>query len=397
MKRLLLTLALALLASVAFDGHAHELGESYVFLRIYDDSIEGRFEITLCDLNEAMGFVGTEDEITEANFDSRIDWLKAYYSNHVGFSVANEPRQMRITSHDYWDVFCGYARMDFVLDDLGEVPPVLTIDYSVLFDENPDHRAFLVIEHSWRRGTFENEKIIEAMFKPDDRRQDLDLTDSSLLRGFIAVARFGVDHIWSGADHIMFLLALIFPSVLIRVDGKWEPVERFPSALLNVVKIVTCFTIAHSLTLSAAALQIVSLPSRLVESVIAASIAIAAAGILVPILERRVLLVVMVFGLFHGFGFAGGLADLGLLGDHLTLTLLAFNVGVEIGQVVIVAAVFPLLFLVRRTAAYRKLFINAVAAALILQSGVWFVERVFDIDIPTYGLVKPLVDFVLAG
>ena len=140
------------------------------------------------------------------------------------------------------------------------------------FDEDSAHRNALIVEHNWKTATFNNEAGISAIFSPGSPRQSLDLSSASTLRGFIGLVWLGVLHIWIGIDHIFFLLALILPSVLTRKEGVWEPVGDFRSALINIVTIVTFFTIAHSVTLAMAGLGLVDLPSALVESIIAASI-----------------------------------------------------------------------------------------------------------------------------
>jgi hypothetical protein len=154
---------------------------------------------------------------------------------------------------------------------------------------------------------------------------------------------------------------------------------------------VTAFTVAHSVTLSLAALGILDLPGAFVEVVIAASIAIAAGDILVPLFRGRIWLVVFGFGLFHGFGFAGALSEMGVLGEHLGLSLFAFNLGVEIGQVVIVATIFPLLFLLRRVTWYRKLFLPAAAVFMILVSSAWVVERAFGVNFEMTRRAKTII------
>ena len=147
----------------------------------------------------------------------------------------------------------------------------------------------------------------------------------------------GTFHIWIGFDHVLFLLSLLLPAVLVHESRRWTGVGSFRAALTEVLWVVTAFTVAHSITLPIAALQIVGLPSRLVESAIAASVVLAAANNLVPVVERRRWLVAFGFGLIHGFGFASVLTELGSPEEALVLSLLGFNVGVEIGQLVIVA------------------------------------------------------------
>ena len=143
----------------------------------------------------------------------------------------------------------------------------------------------------------------------------------------------------------------------------------FKPAIIHVVAVVTIFTVVHTITLSLAALQTISLSSRLVESVIALSIAIAALDVIVPIFGRRIWWIVFAFGLFHGFGFASVLSSIGIPSDYLVHSLLGFNVGVELGQVVIVCAVFPVLFLTRASFLYTHVVLLYGSGLLILIAG----------------------------
>jgi hypothetical protein len=146
-----------------------------------------------------------------------------------------------------------------------------------------------------------------------------------------------------------------------------------------VVKVVTAFTLAHSFTLSLAALQVISLPSRLVESAIAASVVLAALNNLRGTIESRRWVLAFVFGLIHGFGFASVLTDLGLPQQALVLALVGFNVGVEVGQLAIVAVFLPLAFTLRGTRFYRVGVLKAGSLMVALLAGWWFVQRAFDL------------------
>lgn len=396
MKRLLnISLLLLLWATPAA---AHNVGESYLYLQIERNSIAGRFEVALTDLNPALGLVGTPGEITQENFEQHVGFLQQYYRDHVSIfrgPDGSEELPIEFTEHELIRVNGGFAALSFDIGGLGglegRVPDVLVFDYSVLLDEVPSHRGFLLVEYNWTTGTFANENQISLVFRPDERRQEFEVKTDGRWRGFVAVVGLGIEHIWEGIDHILFLVALLLPAVLRREDGSWQPVEKFGPAFVHVVKIVTAFTLAHSVTLSLAALGLVSLPGRLVETVIAASIAIAAADLLVPIFRGKLWLVVVAFGLFHGFGFAGALSEMGVLGEHKILPLLGFNLGVELGQVCIVAVLVPILYLVRRPSLYRKVAIPAAAVFLIAVAGVWVAERAFDIDVPMYESLPPSV------
>jgi hypothetical protein len=191
----------------------------------------------------------------------------------------------------------------------------------------------------------------------------------------------GIWHIWLGFDHILFLLSLLLPAVLIRRDRNWQPGGSFHAAFIEVAKVVTAFTLAHSITLSLAALGVVSLPSRWVESAIALSVVLAALNNLLPLVANGRWIAAFAFGLLHGFGFAGALKDLGLPTGSLALSLAGFNIGVELGQLAIVALFLPLAYALRATWGYRRLLLAGGSAAIAAVAAIWFAERAFDLPL----------------
>jgi hypothetical protein len=387
---------IALLAALApATGRAHNFGESYLYLQIYSDHVTGRFEIALVDLNHGLELYGTDRVVTLGNLDEKIGFLQDYYLEHVTISDETGPLSIQFKPHRAIEVGEGFALLPFDIEGLEEVPDTLTFDYSVLFDVEPSHRGFLLVEHNWATGTFANENQISLVFSPTSRRQEFDLTSSGRLRGFLALVRLGADHMLLGLDHMFFLIALLLPVALRREDGQWQPIDRFMPVLVNVVKIVTAFAAAHAVALTLAALGLLHLPEALVETVIAASTTLAAAHIFFPLFRRRVWWIIFGLSLFHGMGFAGGLMDLGVLGEHTALSVFAFNLGIELGQILIVLVLFPLLFLVRRLTVYRKVFLPVAAVGMILVSGVWVIERAFGVDIPMRELLPTAVQKVL--
>lgn len=411
-----------LLAGIAgTESSAHNIGQSYLYLQIYDDHVTGRFEIALSDLNGVLSFSSTETEITTQDLDFEIDlsnldpgtgftpveddltaenldqwigFLQDYYRDHVTISHQGQPLGIRFREHGFLKAQGGYVLLPFDLEGLDGVPESLTFDYSVLFDETPHHRGFLLVEHNWATGTFANENRISRTFTPDARRQEYDLVTSGRLRGFLAVVRLGTEHIWKSLDHLFFLVALLFAAVLRREDRRWVPKERWMPALLDVVRIVLAFTLAHSVTLSLAALGIFDLPGRWIEVIVAGSIMLAAVNLLVPIFGHRAWLVALGFGFFHGFSFARTLWKTGALEEHAGLSVLAFNLGIEIGQLVVVVALVPVLLLVRRWQLYRKWFRPAAAAFILLISTAWMVERAFGVDIPITETAQAVIEMV---
>ena len=372
-------------------GHAPE--QSYLFLRIVDDSIDVRFEATVADLNQGLGInLPGDGKATAADVSDNLDTLVSYLRAHLALAPNGTPSQFEVIGHAVQSVSWG----QFVTVNLRITPPAqpvtfIDVDYNILLDELSNHRGLLVIEDNWKSGTFDNESQVSLVFSPATRNQRLDLSQSSTWRGFRAFVQLGIHHIWIGIDHILFLVALILPSVVRRTDDGWQAVNHAKSAIFELVKIVTLFTIAHSITLALAALGLIQLPARWVESVIALSIAIAAVNILYPLFWRNVGWVVFGFGLFHGLGFASVLAEIGIPANYVPLTLFGFNIGVELGQLAVVCLVFPLLYVLRATAIYRTAALALAPSLLILVSMYWFVERAFEIDLPGGAIVNSLV------
>ena len=373
----------------------HVLGQSYVYLRVYDDSLVVRLEITEADLERALGFgwdvaagIGAEE------VELRLQAIRQYAASHFSIGsggVAFEPAFVGWSELDAG--FGTFIQLEYVIDDVGGIPDVVDVLYSVIFEVDRAHRNFLLIEHNWKTSTFNNESQISLIFTPSSPRQSLDLTSSSIWRGFSGLIRLGVLHIWIGIDHILFLVALMLPAVLQRSSSAWTPVADFRSAFFNILMVVTSFTIAHSVTLALAGLQLVSLPSALVESIIAASIAIAAAANLTARLNVREWLVAFGFGLFHGFGFASVMGAIGVGRDHLALSVFGFNVGVELGQIAILLVAFPLLYLLRTTRAYVPLM-KLGSAGLIAIATLWFCERAFGFDVPLTQIAFDLLSWL---
>jgi len=251
----------------------------------------------------------------------------------------------------------------------------LAVNYRLFFDLDPQHRGLFRLDHegATRVGIFSADA-------PDQAFTLAELSDWDAARDY-GIA--GIWHIWTGFDHILFLLSLLLPAVLIPsgTAWNWKPAASFSSALVEVGKIVTAFTLAHSTTLSLAALGYASLPSRLVESAIAASVILAALNNVWPVVQGKRWLIAFGFGLIHGFGFASVLADLGLPRHALAVALIAFNLGVEAGQMAIVGVFLPAAFAVHATGAYRRVLIVYGSCAIALIALVWLIERALNMQV----------------
>jgi hydrogenase/urease accessory protein HupE len=205
----------------------------------------------------------------------------------------------------------------------------------------------------------------QVLFDKPHQRVSIDIAGSAapgrdVPDTFLAFVGLGVEHIVGGIDHLLFLVALLALS----------------TSLWQTVKIVTAFTVAHSVTLSLASLGLVNVPASIVEPLIAASIVwVAVENLVAPAGLGRRWLVAAVFGLIHGLGFASALAELELSRDALARALVGFNIGVELGQLAFVVVVMPLLIWGSRPGRFPRLpqFLSVVVA---LTGAVWFIERI---------------------
>lgn len=190
----------------------------------------------------------------------------------------------------------------------------------------------------------------------------------------------GLHHILTGYDHLLFLLCLLLPSVYSRQQRQWILVQSAGTAIKHIVYIATAFTLAHSITLSLAALHIVSVPARIIESVIAFSIALAALNNLVPIFGSKHVRIAFFFGLVHGFGFANVLSDLPLDIKSKILALFSFNLGIELGQLACILVFLPIALMLRHTRFYRHVLFQGGSVAACILALLWMIQRIFDLN-----------------
>jgi hypothetical protein len=369
------------LALLAGEAAAHKPSDSYLSISVDGAAVRGQWDIALRDLDFAIGLDSNGDgEITWGELRARHNEIAAYALARLTVALDGAPCPLRAIEHLVDHHSDGaYAVMRFEAQ-CARNGVALELGYNLFFDLDPQHKGLLRLEYAGITRT--------AIFSPDTARQRFELKRPSLATQFIDYGREGVWHIWIGFDHILFLLSLLLPAVLVplRLNGKagWEAVERFRPALWDVFKIVTAFTVAHSITLSLAALGVITLPTRLTESAIALSVILAALNNIFPLFQRRRWMVAFAFGLIHGFGFASVLADLGLPRDALLLALVGFNLGVEAGQLAIVSAFLPVAYWLRRTMLYQRVVFLGGSGLICLLASKWFIERAFNLKLTAF-------------
>lgn len=376
----LLRLCVILALAWTLPAHAHKPSDAYLTLQTNGANVTGQWDIALRDLDFALGLdVDGDGALNWGEVRRRHNEIAAYALSRLHLSDTApcrlSPGELLIDQHTDG----AYAVLRFAADCPATIR-TLTVDYRLFADLDAQHKGLLRLVPDAAAGTNDaTQETQTAILGVDRPRQTLVLAAPDRLRQFADYVSEGIWHIGIGIDHILFLVALLLPAVLVREAGRWIPTQDFRAAFWDVVRVVTAFTVAHSITLTLATLGLVDLPSRLVESVIAASVVLAALNNVVPRVARGRWLVAFGFGLIHGFGFATVLADLGLPTGTLAVALLGFNVGVEFGQLAIVAAFLPVAFVLRSTPFYRRIVMIGGSLTIALIASAWFVERSLDI------------------
>ena len=349
---------------------AHTPSETYFTLNLTGTNLTGRWDVALRDLHQGMGL--DPDEVKKVVPAELLLREEAMALDIVaGVELRGDGAPLKLTITDYTTLPLNgleYARLLFNANGMVTAPRVIEINAGVAFRLDTNMHGLLRLEHNGRT------EVVAFNQQRAAHRFELGQRGGRWARWLTFVGE-GAWHIWMGFDHILFLVALLLPAVLKREANQWAGADRFREAFINVLKIVTAFTIAHSITLSLSVLGIVSLPTRFVESAIAASVALAALNNLWPQFAGKSWLVALGFGLIHGFGFANVLAGLDLRDSTLALALVGFNVGVELGQLVIVLLFLPLAFALRESLFYKTITLKVGSLVIVLVAMIWMIER----------------------
>lgn len=251
------------------------------------------------------------------------------------------------------------------------------LDYRVLQHVDSGHRLILSLHDVNQPKSATRTWLIAPSITSLDAPKS---GSSGLAQTFKTYVKEGTHHILSGYDHLLFLLCLLLPAVYIRQDKQWVPVKSATTAIRHTLYIATAFTLAHSITLTLAALNVISLPSKLVESVIAFSIALAALSNLFPMFGTKQIRVAFIFGLIHGFGFASALTDLPLTTGARLMALFSFNFGIELGQITCILIFFPIALALRERVFYRQVMFTGGSVVACVLALLWMTQRIFDLN-----------------
>ena len=341
---------------------AHQLSTSYIIAEIDDTGrISGEWQLSLADLELAVGLDLNENgQLTWGEVKNRQAEIASYLAEHLAFNRANLACNL---SFEVMGRLQDHANEAYAVTDFSgqcAISGKLKIAYSAIFALDSSHEVVLNIGDGHHMHSF--------VLDDHTREIVINLADGSWQTTLKQFVYQGIIHIWIGIDHILFLLALMLPAVLVRKNNQWQGIKNVKTILTHTLWIVSAFTLAHSLTLTATALGWLNPSSRWVELGIALSVLLAALNNIWPVVLRLAWLT-FAFGLLHGMGFAGVLGELGLPADQQLLSILAFNIGVEIGQLAILAILLPVLILLRNSRFYRRGMMPVGSLLIALMAG----------------------------
>jgi hypothetical protein len=402
---------------MALPAQAHKASDAYLQLQQEGQLLSVRWEVALRDLQSLLPLDANDDgRITWGELKARQTEIEGYMLSHL--SVQGGAKALPCVLRPAQATPALERRADgtyYALRLSGACPgriSSLQVSYRFMQEIDPTHRGLLV----WKGASDAPVALVPdgravLVERPPQALSMMDAPAQRLVSPGVRTASYtpelpapvasvdpvepvqanawqlvsdGIHHILIGTDHVLFLICLLLPAVLVRRAGAsglkaLEPVPHARAAFMPVLGVVTMFTLAHSITLTLAGLGWVHLSPRIVEPGIALTIALAAIDNVWPIFKGRRHLFTFLFGLVHGFGFAGVLSELSLPPSGFVWALLQFNVGVELGQMLVVVPAMAVLLPLRHWQAYPRQFMPAASMVALAVAMGWWVERVFDL------------------
>ena len=367
----------ALIAALLWSGAAmaHSSSNSYLALSAPEGRLTLRADLHLRDVDLIFDLDADRDgQVSWGETQMRSAELASWLDQGLQLSAAGQKCQLgqaNLQASEHADGT--YLSAQWTPDcpgnpDLSNVS--LALRYGLMFDQDSLHRGLLKVDLPGLQSS--------ALLSPERPEAQISRADSSAWRVFGRYIVEGVWHIWIGIDHIVFLLSLL---VLAPLQPSRQRITQWPAAqqakpvLIDVLAVVTAFTVAHSITLGLTIMEWLTPPPDLVEPAIALSVVLAALNNLLGVNSLKRWRLAFVFGLVHGFGFASVLLDLGLPASALVAALGGFNVGVELGQLAIVGVFLPVAWLLRHTRFYRWVVVTGGSAAIVVLGLFWTLDR----------------------
>jgi len=354
---------------------AHSSSNSYLTLSGSDGVLSLRADVHLRDVDLIFDLDADRDgQVSWGETQDRRAELLAWLDQGLQLSASGQNCRLGeadLQASQHADGTYLSAQWTPACAELGSLANAeLKLRYGLIFAQDDLHRGLLKVDLPNLQSS--------ALLSPERPEARVSQAQSSAWRVFGRYTIEGVWHIWIGIDHIVFLLSLLVLAPLQasrRRVTQWAPAQHARPVVLDVLAVVTAFTLAHSITLGLTIMEWLTPPAEWVEPAIALSVVLAALNNLLGLSSLKRWRLAFVFGLVHGFGFANVLLDLGLPASALLAALGGFNVGVELGQLAIVLVFLPVAWLLRRTLFYRWVVVAGGSLAIVVLGTFWTLQR----------------------
>ena len=362
-------------------AEAHAGRENYVWVNVEKDHVSGRFEINKKDLEEKLDIdLGGPEGNSNDRVVATAPQVQAFLRDNFSISFNGKEKDIQFLESGLINEQGRFVQYHYRVEGVPENDLVFIRNTIFLSKEylqdDPLHRSLVLVDHNEYRGLDFGNENTALVFSPKLQEAELNVADPPDILFWKNFFRQGLLHIWIGFDHMLFLFVLLLTAVLIRREGAWEPAPRFADAFINTAKIITILVVSHSITLALAVFGLVNVPTVPIEAIIALSIAVVALNNVFYFLKTYTWMVIFVFGLVHGLGFAGALGELQFRNVDIKKILIMFNAGVQVGQVVVIFLVLPVLFYFRRYRSYRHVAMPALSWVAVVLSSYWLGSRV---------------------
>lgn len=359
------------------DARAHPMPNSLILLDIKSNGVAAEVQLPISELELALGHKVVPGPA-----------LQAYLLEHI-HPQSLEGKPWRVTVKNLYIQPGGQTYTGSYNEVIGELwmEPVeqtsvrnFSLHYDAIIAEVSSHKALVSVRQDWERGNYGEQTTEVGVIKLDVKSGTIEPLivseeQGSLWWGFRSMVALGMQHIAAGTDHLLFLLVLLLPAPLVVRQQRWDGYGGIKYCLMRLIQIITAFTIGHSITLLLGALGWLRLPGQPVEILIAVSILVSAVHALRPLFPGRESWVAAGFGLIHGMAFAGTLANLQLDTTRMGLSILGFNVGIELMQLIVILLVVPGLIWLSRIPTYK--YVRVAGAILAgIAATVWLTERI---------------------
>jgi HupE / UreJ protein len=388
MKTFKSILLLLVLFATSLVSKGHPMPHSILELSIGSQTVSAELRIPLKEMQFAVPFDVTEK--TDVLFTEHGNEIEAYLLEHFHiksvdgqqWSIQFSTMQLDSTEQEATGKYLELA-IDFLL-----TPPSttttrkFTLFYDAVVHQLVTHKIFVTIKNDFATGRIDSSPIQLGVISANPANNvvepmPINLENGSAWTGFVQMITLGIHHISEGTDHLLFLLMLLLPSSLLAFQNRWTTFRGTKQSAVHVFKIVTAFTIGHSLSLMIGAFEWLVLPTKPVEVGIAVTIFITGIHAFRPLFPNKEIIVASAFGIVHGLAFSSVLTELNLHGSDFAIALLGFNIGIELMQVFLIIATLPWLIMLSPYSLYKIIRITLAALTMLASIG-WALERIFE-------------------